>query len=119
MSDGEEIVEAYMAAMRRGPAAEEDMLALFAEDAVYEEPFSGQGPAIGAAAIRERLRIGWQNPLPDMELDVLTVEVTGDRAVTTWECRSSAFETPARGRDEYEFRAGRIASLRVELTPGT
>jgi hypothetical protein len=104
-----------MAAMRRGPEAEDDMVALFADDAVYDEPFSGHAPAVGTSAIRQRLRLGWQTPPPDMELDILTVEIIGDTAVVTWECRSSAFDTPTNGRDEYAFRDGRIARLRVAI----
>lgn len=92
------------------------MLGLFAPDATYEEPFSGAAaPAVGIDAIRERFRAGWANPLPDMELDVLAIDVAGDRVVSRWECRSSAFPSPVRGRDVYEFRDGRIASLRVAL----
>lgn len=115
MSTGSSIVEAYLAGMRRGPEAEDGMIALFTDDAVYEEPFTGLGPAVGRAAIRERLRVGWQTPLPDMELDVVSIEVTGDRAIAKWECRSSAFHGPSRGTDEYAFRDGKISSLRVTI----
>ena len=116
MSDEHEVVEAYFGAMRRGAAAEDEMMALFTDDAVYDEPFSGEAqPAVGAAAVRSRLRAGWAVPLPDMELDVLSVEVTGRRARSQWECRSSALPGPVRGTDEYEFRDGRIASLRVRI----
>ncbi len=115
MSNESSVVEAYLAAMRRGPDAEDDMVALFTDDAVYEEPFSGLEPAVGLVAIRERLRIGWQTPLPDLELDVVSIEVTADRAVAKWECRSSAFNGPSRGTDEYAFRDGRISNLRVTI----
>ena len=111
-----QVIQAYFAAMRRGPGAEADMIALFTPDVVYEEPFSGQAePAVGIDAVRERLRAGWADPPPDMELDVLEVTVTGDRAVSHWECRSPAFPARVRGVDEYGFRDGRIASLRVTL----
>lgn len=111
-----EVVQAYFAAMRRGGEAEADMLALFTDDAVYDEPFSGVGePAVGIDAVRDRLRAGWAEPLPDMELDVLSVDVEGDRAVSRWECRSPVFGSPVRGADTYEFRDGRIAVLRVTI----
>lgn len=115
MNTGSSIVESYLAGMRRGPKAEDDMVALFTDDAMYDEPFTGLGPAVGRAAIRERLRLGWQTPLPDMELEVLSIEVTGDRAIANWECRSSALNGPSRGTDEYAFRDGRISSLRVTI----
>jgi len=115
----EELVLQYYAAMRRGLGAEADMLALFTDDAVYSDPF---GPdeeiAIGRAAIGDRLHNGWQHRPPDLEIDVLTVNVEGDRADSTWECRSTVFGDPVRGHDEYRFREGRIAELHVRLDHG-
>ena len=102
--------------MRRGGDAETEMHALFTDDAVYDEPFSGaDAPAVGIDAIRDRRREGWAEPLPDMELDVLSIEISGGRAVSRWECRSPVFPAPVRGTDEIEFRDGRIAALRVTI----
>ncbi len=116
----ERVVERYFAAMRVGAGAEDDMLRLFTDDAVYVEPFSGDPePAEGREGIRRRLRAGWESPPPEMELDVLSVTVEGDRARSTWECRSPAFPAPVRGVDEYEFRDGRITRLVVRITPDT
>lgn len=112
----EQVIDRYFAAMRRGPAAEGDLLALFHPDATYIEPFTGVSePAKGITAIERRLRQGWENPLPDLELDVLTVEVDGPTATSTWECRSSAFSKPVLGRDDYEIRDGLIVRLEVTL----
>ena len=111
-----QILQSYFAAMRQGSSAEDDLMALFTDDAVYEEPFTGSpDPAVGLEAIRERLRFGWSTPLPEMQLDVLAIDVTGDRAQSRWECRSPAFPTPVRGSDTYEFRDGLIAVLRVTI----
>lgn len=109
------LVDRYFAAMRRGAAAEEEMMALFAADATYSEPFSGLEPAVGKEAIRARLRSGWDHPLPDMELDVLSLEITDEGATSVWECRSSTFAHPQRGRDDYTIRDGLIVSLVVSL----
>lgn len=110
------VVEAYFAAMRRGGEAEAEMVALFTDDIVYSEPFSGiDEPAVGIDAVTERLRAGWAQPLPDMELDVLSIDVTGDGAESRWECRSPVFPGPVRGTDRYEFRGGRIAALEVTI----
>ncbi len=111
----DQIVERYFAAMRRGPEAEADLLALFAPDAVYAEPFSGDGPAEGIQAIRSRFRDGWQTPLPDLELDVLELEVAGSTARSLWECRSPGLPGPVRGEDRYEFSGGRITRLDVTI----
>lgn len=112
----EDIVERYFAAMRRGAAAEDELLDLFDRDAVYTEPFSSDEPAVGISAIRERFRKGWETPLPDMELDVLSLEVDGSNAHSTWECRSPALPGPVRGEDRYRIEAGRITRLDVRMT---
>lgn len=110
-----DLIERYFSAMRRGAAAEEDLVALFAEDAVYIEPFIGESPARGIDEIRERFRLGWQEPLPDLELDVMSVDVDGQIGRSTWECRSPALPGPVRGEDVYEIRDGKIVSLEVRI----
>lgn len=109
------IVDRYFSAMRRGAEAEEEMLALFADDAVYDEPFSGREPAEGIEAIRQRLRRGWEVPLPDLELDVLEIEVGPGSARSRWECRSSGLPAPVQGEDRYEIADGRITRLEVRF----
>lgn len=112
----QELINRYFAAMRLGATAEDEMLSLFADDATYIEPFSGDDePAVGIDAIRARFRRGWQTPLPDMELEVLGIEVAGASATSTWECRSPIFPGPVRGTDSYEFVDGRIARLEVRI----
>lgn len=115
-SSAEELIDGYYAGMRRGPDAEDDMVALFSDDVVYVEPFTAPGePAVGIDAVRARLRAGWETPLPDLELDVLTIDVRGDTATTRWECRSPALPNAVRGTDTYTFASGRITRLVVEL----
>lgn len=117
MTETREALDRYYGAMRRGADAENEMMALFAHDAIYSEPFSGSPePAIGRGQIRDRMRAGWATPLPDLELDVLSVELTGSTAVCTWECRSTAFPAPVQGCDEYHFAGGLIQRLIVTIT---
>lgn len=112
-------IASYFAAMRRGAQAEDELMAPFTTDATYTEPFTNRDePAIGRDAIRDRFRQGWKTPLPDLELDVLTVEISGSAAVSNWECRSSALPGPVRGEDRYEFDAeGLINKLDVRILP--
>ena len=120
MTAQEQLIARYFAAMRRGAAAEKDMMALFADDAVYVEPFTGEeNPAVGKEAVLDRLRLGWQAPLPEMELDVLEVEIDGATARSRWECRSPALPGPIRGEDHYEIRNGKITRLEVIIVPTT
>ena len=110
-----QLIDSYFAAMRRGAEAEAEMMELFADDAVYVEPFVGGEPAVGKAAIRDRLRRGWEFPLPDLELDVIEVEVDGAAARTRWECRSPGLPGPVQGEDRYEFAGNKISRLEVRL----
>ena len=109
------VIQQYFAAMRRGSEAEDDLLRLFDAAAVYIEPFSGEGPASGIDEIRDRFRKGWEFPLPDLELDVLALEIDGTEATSRWECRSPALPGPMQGEDRYEIRDGLIVRLEVRL----
>lgn len=113
--DSKKVIVSYFAAMRRGATAESDLVSLFDEEAVYDEPFSGRSPAVGIDAIRERFRLGWETPLPEMELDVLMVTVDGREGLSRWECRSPALPGPVRGEDAYEIVDGRIKRLVVKI----
>ena len=89
---------------------------IFEDDAVYVEPFTGSDEAaVGKQAVRERLRKGWEYPLPDIELDVLEMEIAGTSARTRWECRSPGLPGPIRGEDRYEISNGKITRLEVRL----
>jgi ketosteroid isomerase-like protein len=53
------LVDQYFAAMRRGATAEQDILALYADDAICDKPFSRlDSPARGRDEVRARLRRG-------------------------------------------------------------
>lgn len=111
----EEVIHRYFAAMRRGAEAEADLLAMFHADATYVEPFTMDDPAIGISQIQQRFRKGWESPLPELELDVLAIEIDGPLATSRWECRSPGLPGPIRGEDRYEIRDGRIARLEVRM----
>lgn len=111
-----DVVERYFAAMRRGAEGEAEMMALFADDAVYVEPFSGATRVSeGRDAILETLRAGWAFPLPDLVLTVDEIVVEPGAASSSWTCESSALDAPVRGRDRYTVVDGRIVRLEVEI----
>jgi len=111
-----EIVDAWFAAMRRGRAGEEELLALFHEDATYVEPFSGASREhVGKDAIRACLRAGCEQPLPDLTLTVERVDVDGDEVRAEWVCATSAWPTAMRGLDVYRVADGRIRRLETLL----
>ena len=114
--DDRDVVERYFAAMRRGSDAEHELLSLFAEDAVYVEPFSGEVRRwVGVDEIRAALRAGWETPMPDMTLEVRQIEVTGDGARSAWTCTAEALGGAVDGSDLYEIVDGRITRLEVRI----
>src|SRR5690349_14042538 len=94
-------IERYFAAMQRGPGGEEELLALFAEDAVYTEPF-GRTVHRGRAAIRASRR----DAPPELRLSVDRIDVAGDEVEADWTGESPIFARPARGRDRFTIRDG-------------
>jgi uncharacterized protein (TIGR02246 family) len=116
MSSDRDLVERYFAAMRRGAAAEEEMMALFSDDAVYVEPFTGEGePWVGKESVRTALRRGWEQPLPDLELVVKRIEIRDGAATAEWVCTSPVLPGPVTGRDEYIIADGKITRLEVRI----
>ena len=110
-------VESLFRAMQRGPSSEEAMLALFDENAVFIEPFSGQVQAhTGKAAIRDSFRQMWKEPLPDLKLILDQVELDGEAVRAQWTCVSPALPTPMRGFDLLRIRAGKIMRLEIVVT---
>ncbi|MEM6991662.1 MAG: nuclear transport factor 2 family protein [Myxococcota bacterium] len=108
------VVERYFQAMRAGAAAEGPLMALFAEDARYTEPFTGTVRThVGRAEIRRCFVTSWADPPRDLELTVDRIDVDGTHATAEWTCTSPTFDAPVRGRDEYEIVDGEITALTV------
>ena len=113
-----DIVDTYFRCMQTGAEAGDELIALFADDAVYVEPFSGQPRThAGAEAIGRTLRSSFDQSPPDLTLTVDRVDVDGDVVTTTWTCTSPAFPAPMRGRDVCTVQSGRIARLEVSFIP--
>jgi len=111
-----EVVDRYFEAMKVGRDAADAMFALFADDAVYVEPFSGATRTHeGRAAIEACLRAGWENPPPDMTLTVDRVDVDGPIVRSEWTCASPVFPGPMKGLDVCTVEGGRITRLEVSF----
>jgi ketosteroid isomerase-like protein len=108
-----ETIDSYYGEMQAGPEGPAGVAALFADDGVYVEPFSG-GTHVGPEAIRSFLA-GSQGQLPDVRITVDRVDVDGETVETSWTCESSAFAKPSRGRDRFTVREGKIVRLETEI----
>jgi len=110
-------VENLFKAMQVGPSGEEAMMALFDENAVFIEPFSGQVQThAGKLAIRDSFRQMWEAPVPDLQLTLDRVDLDGDAVRAEWTCVSPAFPRPMRGFDLFRIRAGKIMRLEIVVT---
>ena len=101
--------------MQRGPEGEAELLDLFADDAVYIEPFSGQAHA-GRDAIRRWLQESWPDQPPGIRLTVERLDIVEEVIEASWTCESEAFSRPARGRDRFTIRGGQITRLESRIT---
>jgi hypothetical protein len=112
------IVEDLFKAMQMGPGGEEAMMDLFAEEAVFIEPFSGEPQThTGRTAIRQSFRDQWKNPLPDLKLMLDRVDLDGRQIRADWTCTSPAFPSPMRGYDLFTLNAeGKITRLEIVVT---
>jgi uncharacterized protein (TIGR02246 family) len=110
-------VEDVYKAMQTGPAAEGDLVALFADDGVLVEPFSGTPRAhTGRDAIRASLAPMWATRAPDLVLNLDRIDLDGDSVLASWTCTSAMMPGPMRGRDVLIVRDGKIARLEIVIT---
>lgn len=111
-----DIVEHYFQAMRTGAIANDEILDLFADDAVYVEPFSGVRLVhVGKDAIRQSFVESQVNAPPDMTLTLDQVDVECNRIRSVWTCTSPAFAHPMRGQDLWTIRGGKIYQLETSF----
>jgi hypothetical protein len=110
-------IDRFLRAMQAGATSEAAMMVLFADDAEYVEPFSGQARThVGKAAIRQTFMQGWQYPLPDMTLDVDRFDIAGGTVTVDWTCRSPALPGgQGRGTNVFTLRDGLIVRLVTTL----
>jgi ketosteroid isomerase-like protein len=117
VDDNRTVVEDLYKAMQAGPSGEAAIMALFADDAVLVEPFTGQPRTHrGKAAIRAALATMWQGRAPDLVLTLDRVDFEGDSVRADWTCTSSVLPGPLRGRDSLTVRSGQVAFLEITIT---
>ncbi|GAM99038.1 hypothetical protein U91I_02675 [alpha proteobacterium U9-1i] len=118
MSETPETVASFFRAMQSGAAAEKEMESLFADDALYIEPFSGAPTEHkGKAAIMQAMRTGWAHPLPEMTISMDRVDVSGADISVAWTCHSPALPGGAgRGLNRFKLRDGKIVRLETTLS---
>jgi hypothetical protein len=110
-----ETVQRYFRAMQRGSEGEDELVELFADDGVYEEPFGGE-TLKGRDEIRRWLRASREQAPPDLEVKVERIDIVGEVVEAAWICESPIFLRPTRGRDRFTIRGGKIVRLESKVT---
>ncbi len=111
----------FFLAMQAGKAGAEALAAHFADDAIYQEPFTGDmRKHQGRDAVMKAMALGWENPMPDMRIHVDKVETAGDVIDLDWTCYSPAIPGgQGRGHNRYVMRGELIAELVTTLETPT
>jgi len=112
-----DIVDRFFKAMQAGRDGEENLMALFAQDAVMTDPFAGEPQTHrGIDAVRESFRCTWEQPAPDVKLEVSRVDLDGESVRAEWTCTAPIFPSPIRGYDVFDIRDGKISRLEIVVT---
>lgn len=109
----------FFLAMQAGKIGAEALMACFAEDAVYVEPFTGETRRHeGKEAILKAMALGWEMPMVDTRLEVLSASVDGAVVELAWACHSPSIpDGRGSGRNRFVLRDGLIVELVTELDP--
>lgn len=114
-ANAREVVDKYFQLMHRW--SDMEFLTLFAENAVFVEPFSGKvRKHTGREAIKQSFLEQWKNPPPNLKFQMGQVHVSGASVRAEWSCTWDGLNGTMRGYDDFEIRAGKIASLEIIVT---
>ena len=107
----------FFLAMQAGPSGLAILLDMFAPDAEYSEPFSGQSePHIGRDAIIAAFDGSRTDAFNDAVIHLGAVEVQADIITVQWTCISQAIPGgQGSGTNIFEMKDGQITSLVTTL----
>ncbi len=110
----------FFLAMQAGPSGLELLRELFAEDAEYTEPFSGQtAPHKGRAAIIKAFNDSRSDAFDDAVITLSNVTLKENTITVGWTCISQAIPGgQGSGTNVFELADGKIASLKTTLDQG-
>ncbi len=110
-------VSNFFLAMQAGEPGAAALEAMFAEDAIYEEPFTGETRRHeGRAAIMKAMALGWEMPMEDTRLQVRHAETTGGEVRVAWTCYSPSIPGgQGSGLNRFTFEGDKITSLITTL----
>jgi len=110
----------FFLAMQAGPSGQPLLREIFAPNARYSEPFSGQqAPHIGRDAIIAAFDGSRSDAFNDAVITLGAVEVHNETITVQWTCISEAIPGGrGSGTNVFEMKDGLIASLTTTLNVG-
>lgn len=117
MTDIPTEVSNFFLCMQAGRTGVDALMTLFAEGAVYEEPFTGTPRRhVGKDAIRKAMTEGANAPLKDTRIEINTAAVHKGEIHIAWTCHSPSLPGGhGSGLNRFEVRDGCIQSLITTL----
>jgi len=116
--NAQKVIEDSFKAMQAGPAGEEAMMALFADAAVFVEPYTGSRRThSGKDAIRATFKEMWGRPGPPVTIRMDRLDADGVDLRAEWTCSSPAFPKPMKGYNVFRIGAGdKITHMEIFIT---
>ncbi|MCV0424899.1 MAG: nuclear transport factor 2 family protein [Roseibium sp.] len=107
----------FFLAMQAGPSGLQILGELFAPDAEYSEPFSGQTtPHRGRDAILSAFASSRAEAFDDAVISLSSVEISGETITVKWSCYSQAIPGGSgSGTNVFKISDGKIVSLTTTL----
>jgi hypothetical protein len=113
-------VSNFFLSMQAGRTSADAIAACFAEEAVYEEPFTGAARIHkGKQAVMAAMAMGWEMPMVDTRIRIDRASVTGDEVHIEWTCFSPSLPGgKGHGLNRFSIENGLIVSLITTLREG-
>jgi hypothetical protein len=110
----------FFLAMQAGKPGAAALEACFADNAVYEEPFTGHTRRhTGKKDIMKAMALGWQMPMIDTRIRIDRVSTDADEIRVKWTCFSPSIPGgKGSGLNRYRMQDGLITSLVTTLDGG-
>ncbi|WP_421853936.1 nuclear transport factor 2 family protein [Oricola sp.] len=107
----------FFLAMQAGKTGAEALAACFTDNAVYEEPFTGEMRRHeGRDAVMAAMALGWEMPMIDMRIRIDHVATDADEIRVGWTCFSPSIPGgKGSGLNRYRMEEGLIAQLITTL----
>ncbi|MCR9136403.1 MAG: nuclear transport factor 2 family protein [Alphaproteobacteria bacterium] len=110
-------VSNFFLAMQAGQTSVDAIAACFAEDAVYEEPFTGTSRTHhGRDAVMKAMALGWEMPMVDTRIRIDSASTSNGEIHIEWTCFSPSLPGgKGHGLNRFSLKDGQIVKLITTL----